>query len=267
MDERRRFEGELADEYELITLAYPDFEQFQRGLCDAIREHARACAPAQAGRAASLLEIGTGNGFTTDLLLTDFPSMTITTIDNDPSMVRQARDRFAVDRAGAAAATPGPPSTPGPPPAMPERLSIVEADALEWLSRCDAASVDVVASAFTLHNMERDYRDAVEAQILRVLSPGGLFVNADKYAPDGQARFDALALQVERFFDAFVPLEKLDLLRSWVVHNIADQSPRFVMFERDSVERLRALGFDSVAVSGRRNMQAILVACKATARG
>ncbi|TVQ22177.1 MAG: class I SAM-dependent methyltransferase [Spirochaetaceae bacterium] len=263
MDERRRFEGELADEYELIRLAYPDFDEFQRGLCDAIRAHAQAPThvPAQASERpeASLVEIGTGNGFTTDLLLTDFPSMRITTIDNDPSMVRQARERFATDGAGAADAT-GEDATRE---RRTHRLSIVEADALEWLSRCDAASVDVVASAFTLHNMERDYRDAVEAQILRVLSPGGLFVNADKYAPDGQARFDALALQIERFFDAFVPLGKLDLLRSWVVHNIADQSPRFVMHERDSVDRLRSLGFESVDVSGRRNMQAILVATTA----
>ena len=36
---------------------------------------------------------------------------------------------------------------------------------------------------------------------------GGLFVNADKYAPqDDQARFEALGVALKRFFDVFLPL-------------------------------------------------------------
>jgi hypothetical protein len=35
----------------------------------------------------------------------------------------------------------------------------------------------------------------------------GLFVNADKYAPqDDQARFEALGVAPKRFFDVFLPL-------------------------------------------------------------
>jgi tRNA (cmo5U34)-methyltransferase len=228
-DERHRFSGTLAEEYDLITLAYPDFEAFQRRMVEAIATTA-AGAP-------RILEIGTGNGFTTRLLM-EIPAARIVTIDNDPQMVAQAREQLG------------------------GTIEIVEADALEYLAAAPAAAFDVVASGFTLHNMEVGYRDPVEREIFRVLAPGGLFTNADKYAPDGQERFDALVFQVERFFDAFVERGKLDLLRKWVTHNITDQSPRFVMTAADTPRRLEALGFENVTVGDRSHMQAVLRAYK-----
>ncbi|MCG8477467.1 MAG: class I SAM-dependent methyltransferase [Spirochaetales bacterium] len=233
-----RFSGPLAEEYELITLAYPDFESFQRRVVDVI---AREAPGAQ-----HLLEIGTGNGFTTRMIM-DIPAAAVISVDNDPHMVAQARSHLADYESG---------SSDG------RRLTIEKADALEFLRRGEAGRFDVVVSAFTLHNMERDYREGVEGEIFRVLKPGGLFVNADKYAPDDEARFDALVHQVERFFDAFVPRGKLDLLRRWVVHNIADQSPRYVMRASESIRRLKTLGFDAVHIGERAHMQAIVHARK-----
>ena len=234
-DGERRFSGQLAEEYDLITLAYPDFEAFQWRMVEEIRQTATGTT----SEPTQLLEIGTGNGFTTHMLL-ELPRVTVVTIDNDPEMVRQAREQFNSS----------------------DRTEVVEADALEYLSSREEASVDVVASAFTLHNLEREYRDAVEREIYRVLTPGGLFANADKYAPDGEQRFEALRFQVERFFDAFVPRDKLDLLRKWVTHNIDDQSPRYVMLASEAPARLTSIGFSQVAVSDRTHMQAVLTARK-----
>jgi ubiquinone/menaquinone biosynthesis C-methylase UbiE len=228
-DEQHRFSGTLAEEYDLITLAYPDFETFQRRMIEAI---ANTAVPAP-----RILEIGTGNGFTTRLLM-EVPDARIVTIDNDAQMVAQAREQLG------------------------DTIEIVEADAFEYLAAAPAGSFDVVASAFTLHNMEVSYRDPVEREVFRVLAPGGLFTNADKYAPDGQERFDALVFQVERFFDAFVERGKLDLLRKWVTHNITDQSPRFVMTAADTPARLQAIGFENVTVGDRSHMQAVLRAHK-----
>lgn len=246
-DTEHRFSGTLAEEYDLITLAYPDFETFQRRMIAAIKAvlgENTAAGRAEGNRdgsapSARILEIGTGNGFTTRLLMS-LPGVTITTVDNDPEMVAQAREALSRET--------------GAP------VEIVAADALEDLRSRPDRSIDVVASAFTLHNMAVPYREALEREIYRVLRPGGLFTNADKYAPDGQERFDALVFQVERFFDAFLERGKHDLLRKWVVHNIADQSPRFVMPASEAPARLEALGFREVAVGDRSHMQAVLTA-------
>jgi hypothetical protein len=95
-----------------------------------------------------------------------------------------------------------------------------------------------------------------------VLRPGGLFVNADKYAEADEQRFRALQVALGRFFDAFVPLGKLDLLRDWVLHNVADQGPDRVMKEADAVGELREIGFREIAVCDRHNMEAVLTARK-----
>jgi len=232
MANTHRFSGTLAEEYELITLAYPDFEEFQRQMVNTITD--------QGPPTPRILEIGTGNGFTTRLLM-EIPGASLITVDNDPHMVAQAREQLRSE-AGA-----------------PE---VIEADALQFLREQPAESFGIVATAFTLHNMETDYRDLVEAEIFRVLHPGGLFTNADKYAPEGQERFDALVYQVERFFDAFGTPERLDILRKWVTHNITDQSPRFAMSASTAPPRLAQLGFQNVQVGNRAHMQAVLTAWK-----
>jgi hypothetical protein len=98
---------------------------------------------------------------------------------------------------------------------------------------------------------------------LRVLRPGGLLVNADKYAPqDESERFACLGVALGRFFDAFVPLGKLDLLREWVLHNLADQAPERAMLADDTLAELAGLGFSDLRLGPRWNMEALLVARK-----
>jgi spermidine synthase len=236
MTSENRFAGRLAEEYELITLAYPDFEEFQRGLARHLAEE----VPPQ-GR---VLEIGTGDGFTTDIILQARCDIHLVSVDMDPVMVRQATARMEDPiRAG--------------------RLEVVCADALAFLREGHQDQFDAVVSAFTLHNIPVDHRSHLEEAIFAALRPGGVFVNADKYAPDDeQQRFEALQFQVGRFFEAFVPLGKIDLLREWVIHNIADQSPRFVMREHSAEARMREVGFVDVQVGERSHMQAVLAARK-----
>jgi hypothetical protein len=96
----------------------------------------------------------------------------------------------------------------------------------------------------------------------RELAPGGIFVNADKYAPEGQEQFDALITQLNRFFDAFLPIGEYELLRDWVVHNVADQGPDRCQAAEDALELMEQLGFTDVALTGRSNMQALVTARK-----
>ena len=85
MSDQQRFEGRLAQEYDLITLAYPDFAVFQFTMVRHLTQ--------QLPEGAQILEIGTGNGFTTDILLTARPDWRVVTLDNDQEMVAQAAAR------------------------------------------------------------------------------------------------------------------------------------------------------------------------------
>jgi ubiquinone/menaquinone biosynthesis C-methylase UbiE len=142
------------------------------------------------------------------------------------------------------------------------RCRLLLGDAVTHLRGLPPSSADIVASALCLHNMNRPYRDALQAEIFRSLKPGGQFVNADKYAAGEEQRFEALQLSLAKSFEVLVPLEKFDLLRDCVLHNVADQAPDHVMWEGETEQALRKLGFTSVEFPYRDNLQAVLVATK-----
>jgi len=232
-----RFKGAMSEEYKLLELALPHFQLLQRR----VAEHVAAFKPEAPRRLLDGVEIGCGSGVTTFAILTSRPDVHVRAVDSEEEMISQARgnlDSFL--REG--------------------RCEVILADAASYLEGLAPASVDVVASALTLHNLERTHRSRVHAAIRRVLRPGGLFVNADKYAEDGAQRFRALDIALGRFFDALVPIGKLNLLRAWVLHNVADQSPERVMKETETIEELRRLGFREITVADRHNMEAVLVA-------
>ncbi|TVR67933.1 MAG: class I SAM-dependent methyltransferase [Spirochaetaceae bacterium] len=242
-NEGHRYTDDIAREYELITLAYPDFEAFQRRMVEGVD----FAAGAEREEPFHLLEIGTGDGFATVKLLRAMKAAgnrgTFTSVDINHEMIEKARALLKT--------------------VEPEHsVHLRESDALAYLQDEPEGTFDVVATSFTLHNFERTYREEVEKQIHRVLRTGGLYTNADKYAPEGQEQFDALARHVDQFFEAFVPRGKTELLRKWVIHNISDQSPRHVMFADETVARLQALGFRKVALTERAGLQAVLRAYK-----
>lgn len=242
-----RFTDDIAQEYELITLAYPGFETFQQRMVDGIDFYRGEPGDVEGREPFQLLEIGSGDGFATEKLVRALSAAgvpgRITAIDIDASMVDKARE-YLGERVGT------------------DNLRLQQADALAYLQDCPEASYHAVASSFTLHNFEATYRREVEKQIHRVLRTGGLYTNADKYSPGGQEQFDALARHVDHFFAAFVPRGKTELLRKWVMHNISDQSPRHVMFADETVSRLEQHGFRKVTIEQQSGLQAILRAFK-----
>ncbi len=236
-----RFTEDIAREYEMITLAYPDFEALQRTMVEGIDFSRGQEQPFR------LLEIGTGDGFTTVKLARAMEragdGAVLTTVDISAEMLAKARDLLE----GALGE---------------HHVQYRQMDALAFLQDEPEGHFDVVATSFTLHNFERTYRESVEQQIHRVLRPGGVYTNADKYAPSGQEQFDALALHIDHFFAAFLPQGKTELLRKWVIHNISDQSPRHVMFVDETVSRLEKLGFREVRIEQQTGLQAVLRARK-----
>jgi ubiquinone/menaquinone biosynthesis C-methylase UbiE len=208
----------------------------------------RLCAQHCAGRPNTLmtaLDIGCGDGLTSESILRAAPTLTVTAIDPEPKMITQALVNLReFIQAG--------------------RCQVVQTDALSYLRGVQNGTFDVVASALTLHNLQAGHRYEVLRHIWPALKPGGLFVNADKYAPqDDQARFEALGVALKRFFDALLPLAKYSLLQDWVLHNVADQAPDRCMKEEDAVRELSQIGFRDITFHERENMEAVLSARKA----
>lgn len=226
----------MGDEYDLITRVMPHYDLIQSGVSNAI---ARFKKPKP-----NVLEIGCGDGITTAFILDARPDAHLTAIDSEPKMVARAKSHLH-DRIRAG------------------RCVVRRADALACVSDLPSGSLNIVASAMTIHNFPAAYRKEFHKQVHRVLAPGGLFVNSDKYTfQDDAERFKGLNIAIKRFFDAMVPMKKYALLEEWVLHCVSDQEPERVMKEKDALAELKSLGFVRVSLRRINNLEALVSARK-----
>ncbi|MCP4385283.1 MAG: class I SAM-dependent methyltransferase [Hyphomicrobiales bacterium] len=234
----RRFAGELSDRYDLWRVARPHLEAIHRAISDQVSRFAEAH-----GDRVNAVDIGCGDGAITGLLLDD-ARVDVVGVDNEPKMIAQALGGMTqwIERG---------------------RLSVVEADACGYLAEQEDGSIDLVASGYVFHNLTPAYRTKVFAEIRRVVRPGGLFINADKFARDGEAHYQDLKWQVDRFFEAFGDVEHIDILRAWVLHYIEDEGPNHLMPESATLKELGGLGLVDLSIICRERMDAVMVARKA----
>ena len=233
----RRFSGRLSDDYDLWHLARPFLGEVHEIVVRAVRSFTEA-----RDRPLRALDIGMGDGAITRLLVAD-AQLSVTGVDNEPKMIKKARERLTAQLASG-------------------RLKIVLDDALHFLTNQPSHAFDIIASGYVLHNLTADYRARLYDEVWRMLAPSGLFVNADKYAQTVEAHREALRWQLNRLFDVFVPRQRYDLLREWVLHYVQDEAPDRVMPEAEAITRLNDLGFADVRIAYRRYMDAVLIAHK-----
>ncbi len=229
----------MSEEYSLVRLAIPDFDHLQHLVAEAVA----AYSPRRPAGPIRVLDLGCGDGATSGTILSRRPDAFVTALDSEATMVGRAAENLAG-------------------PIREGRCEVVLHDALDYLRGQPASGYDVVATALALHNLHHDYRHLLHQEVYRVLKPGGLFANADKYAGDDKERFQGLQVILGRFFDCFVPLGKLDLLRDAVLHEVADEAPDRVMREADAVRELAEIGFRGIEVGRRLGLVALLTARK-----
>ncbi len=240
--EKRRFSGVEGRDYRLFLAARPHY-RFMQSL---IRLRLAAYQGRKEGPI-SVLEIGCGQGDTSREILRSGRLIRLVGVDNEPVMLRKARKALARDIKGG-------------------RVRLVRSDALAFLRRLPPSSADVVASAFTLHNLTKGYRRSLHAQIFRVLRDGGLFINADKFASDDAAEHRAaLAWQLGKF-SLFLRGGRPDLQAAWERHYMDDEWPARIMRASLAVRELEGLGFGRVRLSHRRHLEALLTAWKPISR-
>jgi len=236
------FEGPIAEEYEMLTRICPAAAELSRRVGQCVGDW----APPYPLEQLHLLEIGCGTGITTAGLLASREDALIESVDNAPAMLSQARQNLAAALAA-------------------KRLRLIENDALSHLREIPDASVDIVASAYTVHNFLHGYRRRVLEEALRVLKPGGLFVNGDRYAvDDATEHLKNTQEEVKGYFRVFTEINRPDLLEQWIVHLFSDESEEHIMRLRPALDAMTEIGFQNISLHYRDGVNALISATKSS---
>ena len=226
------------EEDRLFRLTAPHYDEVQETIATEIR----ATFANHPSEVLSMLEIGCGTGLTTEIILQADPRIHLKAIDNEAGIVEAAQLRFEDKET--------------------DRLSIICADALEYLKQQKNESFDAILSAMVLHNLPAKYRREVYVEIWRTLKKEGLFMNVDKYAQEHEEEHQkALAWQLEQF-TIFDEVGRPDQHEKWRKHYLEDEKPEVILREDDFIHDLKSLGFSDLTRVYRCQMEASYIARK-----
>jgi ubiquinone/menaquinone biosynthesis C-methylase UbiE len=110
------------------------------------------------------IDLGIGSGYFTERFLNQFPNSRVVGIDGAQAMIELAKARLT---------------------SLAARVQFVIGDFRKLQELASAAgTVDVVFSAYALHHLSRSDKETVLRQVVKLLVPGGWFVNADLIVAD-----------------------------------------------------------------------------------
>jgi SAM-dependent methyltransferase len=238
-----QFKGAFAEDYAFLQLICPAVTDCARRSSEAL-----AAIPSKFdGTPLRALEIGCGSGLSTRAFLDARPDLYLEGIDLAPTMLEQARVNLAQDVEDG-------------------RLNLYLMDALTFLEKTPAESLDLVISNYAIHNFLDGYRMKVMQEIIRVMKPGAYFINGDRYGMDDpEHHLRALQEEVRGYFVVFKEMNRWDLLEDWVIHVLSDESLDHVMRLTPSLDWMRTLGFVDIEILHRATVNTNLIARKATA--
>ncbi len=234
------FSGIIGEEYDTLKLICPLAAKMSQLVGEQVKRYTRE----QDNAHFSILELGGGTGITTLAILNADERIKVLSVDSEPTMQNQAKQSLQAW-------------------VNEERLSFDGQDALTVLKQTETASLDFIASAYTLHNFLNDYRAEVMAEIYRVLKPQGYFINGDRYGLDDISQHTRLIQQeVNGYFKALIAINKLDVLEHWIVHLFCDESENHVMRETPALQQLQHVGFQHINLNHREAVNALVTAQK-----
>lgn len=234
------FSGVIGQDYDMLNLICPLATKMSHLVGETLKNYATTKTDKL-----SVVELGGGTGITTLALLNASENTHILSIDNEPVMQNQAKKNLSawVEKG---------------------QLAFSENDALTALKNLPNNSVDVIASAYTLHNFLNTYRAEVVVEMFRVLKSGGQFINGDRYGLDDISQHTrTIQTEVAEYFRILIAENKLDLLQHWIIHLFNDESENHVMREAVALEQLKNAGFKNVTLTNRTAVNALVTATKA----
>jgi ubiquinone/menaquinone biosynthesis C-methylase UbiE len=233
------FSGVIGQEYHLLKLISPFAAEMSRLVGETVAAFCR-----QSAEPAYVVELGSGTGITTLSILSADDRVKVLSVDNEPTMQKQAKQNLQ-EWADAG------------------RLEFDGGDALSALLSMAPDSIDLIASAYTLHNFEAGYRKQVLQEIYRILKPGGWFINGDRYALDDvSAHTRSTQKEVGGYFKALISLNRLDVLEHWIIHLLSDESENHIMRETVALKQLAESGFKQIKLTNRLEVNALVTAVK-----
>jgi tRNA (cmo5U34)-methyltransferase len=234
------FSDTIVQDYDMLKLICPLAVEMNRLVGMTVSAYPETSAPL------SVVELGGGTGITTLTLLNAKNTLHIVSVDNQATMQAEAKKHLQtwIDN---------------------NFLTLCTNDALSALQNMASNSVDIVASAYTLHNFLDNYREQVIHEIFRVLKPAGQFVNGDRYALDDIDEHTRLTQKdASHFFSVLTKANKLELLEQWILHLLSDESENHLMRESIALAQLHAAGFTNIKLSHRLEVNALVTATKPT---
>jgi ubiquinone/menaquinone biosynthesis C-methylase UbiE len=217
-------------------LAIPHYDEFQDTVRLAIQDHITGLQPTDK---ITVIEVGCGTGHTTRKILEADNRIQVTTLDNEEKMLAQAR-KALIDFEG--------------------RIDFIQEDILSFIRMLGKESIDVFASANTLHNFQPDIRLEIFEQAARILKKGGLFVNSDKYALDNKEEHRRVFEDFIKALNVLAEYGRRDLKDMWVEHCMEDEKIKIT--EGKEKDALTKLGFKDVRTTHRKSLEATIVATK-----
>jgi ubiquinone/menaquinone biosynthesis C-methylase UbiE len=242
MTKENDFSGKkIGDDYDLLELAVPHHDEFQRTVADAIRKY---CPKVRKDRGINIIEIGTGTGITTELILKANKRINVCGIDNAKNMIGQAEEKLArYIETG--------------------RLRLYNMDANQFFAHNGLNDmIDVVASAYTIHNLRDPEKLRLFKNIYAALKPNGILVEADVISHDNMRQHEReLAIRLKNL-ESFDKIGRPDMRKEWVEHHHYDNQIGIRMTETELRAMLSEAGFRDVEKTYRKHLEATFVARK-----
>ena len=223
----QRFKGVMTEKYRLIFEAHPHLEAQELELGRIYSE--------LPGSNLRILEIGCGDGFTTNILLNARAERVIA-IDNEPQMIAQLEQNLPNNR-----------------------VEAICCDVLDYLNQ--NSGFDVIVTAMTLHNLNKDLRSEVHRKIYASLNVNGVFLELDKFYPKNESQ-TFVRERIATYIDNFSAKQEFKFLKDWVLHEMEDSWPERAQYEEDVLRELGEIGFQEISLTNRAKLEAILTAKK-----
>lgn len=251
MKNQDRFKGKVGSEYELFKLACPHYPKVQDSVKKAIEKYCKndyTFAPFNTSKEIfRVLEIGCGDGETTKRILASDPRIMIDAVEKNKLMIEKATQNLDDSQLS--------------------RINFINKDIMDFTQNFKPKNLDslyhIIASGWTLHNLLDSQRVELYQNFCNILHPGGLFVNADKYAQDNSTEHTcSLYWQIKKFSDVYLNpnINRKDLYDDWLLHYLEDNEPTRIMKIEETIQKMQSSGFVNISCTFREKMDATLVA-------